>query len=406
MKTYAEVISWMFSQLPMYQHKGISAYREDLHNTNLLMQHLNFPHKDLKCIHIGGTNGKGSTSSLLASVLQEAGYKVGLYTSPHLKDYRERIKINGIEISESFVVNFINKHQSFFEKHQLSFFEMTVGLAFDYFNQEQVDFAIIEVGLGGRLDATNVITPILSIITNIGWDHMNILGESLEKIAFEKAGIIKKNVPVVIGEYLSNTKSIFEEKANSLKSKIYFAQDEVGETPPTVLMGDYQEKNKKSVIKAIEVLNDLGFNISKNYIENGFLNIVKNTALKGRWQVLNQSPKVITDIAHNYDGLKIVLNQILNVKCNNQHFVLGFSNDKDLSKILPLFPKQANYYFSKPDVPRGLEGSILQIEGFKYGLNGKSYKSIHEAYKEALYHALPNDLIYIGGSAFVVAEVI
>jgi dihydrofolate synthase/folylpolyglutamate synthase len=406
MKTYNETIQWLFDQLPMYQNKGISAYRKDLHNTKLLMQHLDYPYQDIKCIHVGGTNGKGSTSSLLASVLQEAGYKVGLYTSPHLKDFRERIKINGIEIPESVVVDFVGTHQDFFKDKNLSFFEMTVGLAFDFFRKEKVDLAIIEVGLGGRLDATNVITPILSVITNVGWDHMNILGDSLEKIAFEKAGIIKKNIPIVIGEYLPHTKSVYLDKAIQEQSPISFASDEIGETPPTILFGDYQIHNKKTVVKAIQILNENGFKIKNKTIESGFLNVIKNTGLKGRWQILNASPKVITDIAHNYDGLKIVLNQILNEKHSKLHFVLGFSNDKDLSKILPLFPQNAFYYFSKPHVPRGLNATILKEEAIKYNLDGLVYTSIQEAYKSALNHADLNDVIYIGGSAFVVAEVV
>jgi dihydrofolate synthase/folylpolyglutamate synthase len=283
---------------------------------------------------------------------------------------------------------------------------MTVGLAFDFFRKEKVDLAIIEVGLGGRLDATNVITPILSVITNVGWDHMNILGDSLEKIAFEKAGIIKKNIPIVIGEYLPHTKSVYLDKAIQEQSPISFASDEIGETPPTILFGDYQIHNKKTVVKAIQILNENGFKIKNKTIESGFLNVIKNTGLKGRWQILNASPKVITDIAHNYDGLKIVLNQILNEKHSKLHFVLGFSNDKDLSKILPLFPQNAFYYFSKPHVPRGLNATILKEEAIKYNLDGLVYTSIQEAYKSALNHADLNDVIYIGGSAFVVAEVV
>jgi dihydrofolate synthase / folylpolyglutamate synthase len=404
--TYQEVLDWMFAQLPMYQNQGISAYKADLSNTEWLMKHLNHPHRDLKCIHIGGTNGKGSTASLMASVLQETGYKVGLYTSPHLKDYRERIKINGQPIPEDDVVNFISTNINFFETHQLSFFEMTVGLAFDYFKKEKVDYAVIEVGLGGRLDSTNIINPLLSVITNVGWDHMNILGDSLEKIAFEKAGIIKLNTPIVIGEYLTESKNIYLEKAKLNHAPIYFASEEINQTPACALLGEYQKHNKKTVVKAVEVLNDLGLNISNKNIADGFNHVIQNTDLKGRWQILQDKPKTVTDIAHNYDGLKIVLSQISNENYENLHFVLGFSNDKDLSKILPLFPQKASYYFSKPNVPRGLEAHQLQSEALKYGLNGKTFSNIEKALEEAKSKALPDDFIYIGGSAFVVAEII
>jgi dihydrofolate synthase/folylpolyglutamate synthase len=404
--TYQEVLDWLFSQLPMYQNQGISAYKADLSNTLLLMQHLNHPHHAVRCIHVGGTNGKGSTSSLLASVLQEAGYKVGLYTSPHLKDYRERIKINGQSISEQAVIDFIIQNKSFFENHQLSFFEMTVGLAFEYFKNEKVDYAVIEVGLGGRLDSTNVIQPILSVITNVGWDHMNILGDSLEKIAFEKAGIIKPNTPIVIGEYLPETKNIYLDKAKQEQANIYFASDEIGETPACALLGDYQKHNKKTAVKAVEILINLGLHISDQNLSDGFMNVLQNTGLKGRWQILSQKPKVVTDIAHNFDGLKVVLEQISKENYENLHFVLGFSNDKDLSTILPLFPKKAFYYFSKPQVKRGLDANILLKEALKHGLLGQSFDSIQTAFDYAKSQASNLDFIYIGGSSFVVAEVL
>jgi len=404
--TYQEVLDWLFAQLPMYQNQGIAAYKADLTNTQLLMQHLNHPYQQIKCIHVGGTNGKGSTSSLLASVLQEAGYKVGLYTSPHLKDYRERIKINGQPVSEQTVIDFVMLNKSFFENQQLSFFEMTVGLAFDYFNNEKVDYAVIEVGLGGRLDSTNVIHPILSVITNVGWDHMNILGDSLEKIAFEKAGIIKPNTPIVVGEYLPETKDIYLEKAKQENATIYFASDEVGVTPPCALLGHYQKHNKKTVVKAIQILNEIGLNISDENLASGFMNVLQNTGLKGRWQILNHQPKVVTDIAHNYDGLKIVLEQISKENFERLHFVLGFSNDKDLSTILPLFPKKAFYYFSKPQVKRGLDANILQREALRHGLLGQTFESIQAAFDYAKSQASNLDFIYVGGSSFVVAEVV
>jgi dihydrofolate synthase/folylpolyglutamate synthase len=404
---YQETINWMFSQLPMYQTQGASAYKEDLTNTILLSKHLSHPEKDLKCIHVAGTNGKGSTSHLLASVLQEAGYKVGLYTSPHLKDYRERIKINGKEISEEFVCKFISKNKSFFEENQLSFFEMTVGLAFEYFKKEKTDINIIEVGMGGRLDSTNIIKPLVSVITNIGFDHTQFLGNTLEAIAFEKAGIIKNNIPIVIGEYTKETKNVFLNKAKETNSEIFFVSDLIAETYPSELLGDYQIQNKKTVLQTIKVLQSQNeFKISEENIKNGFQKVIKNTGLQGRWQQLKENPKVICDTAHNSHGLKIVLNQIQNEKFEQLHIVLGVVNDKDLNEILPLFPKNAKYYFCKPNIPRGLNAEILQKKAADFQLNGKVYNSISNAYQEALKSSTKKDFIYIGGSTFVVAEVL
>ncbi|MBA9074810.1 dihydrofolate synthase/folylpolyglutamate synthase [Flavobacterium gossypii] len=405
--TYPETLDWMFNQLPMYQKQGASAYKEDLTNTILLANHLHNPEKEIKTIHVAGTNGKGSTSHFLASILQEAGYKTGLYTSPHLKDFRERIKIDGEDISEDFVVSFIAQNKSFFEENQLSFFEMTVGLAFDYFHQEKVDIAIIEVGLGGRLDSTNIITPLLSVITNIGMDHVQFLGNTMKKIAFEKAGIIKPNIPVVIGEYTSETKPVFEKKASETQSEIFFASDIIQETYPSVLLGDYQKQNKKTVLQAIRVLQSQNqFQISEENIKDGFWNVVKNTGLQGRWQQLKEAPKVICDTAHNKHGLEIVINQVNNQKFDNLHIVLGVVNDKDLDDVLPLFPKNAIYYFCRPDIPRGLDASTLQQKATSFGLNGKVYNSVTEAYKNALENASESDFIYVGGSTFVVAEIL
>jgi len=405
--TYPETLDWMFNQLPMYQKQGASAYKEDLTNTVLLADHLHNPEKEIKTIHVAGTNGKGSTSHFLASILQEAGYKTGLYTSPHLKDFRERIKIDGKDISEDFVVSFIAQNKSFFEENQLSFFEMTVGLAFDYFRQEKVDIAIIEVGLGGRLDSTNIITPLLSVITNIGMDHVQFLGNTMEKIAFEKAGIIKPNIPVVIGEYTSQTKPVFDKKASETQSEIFFASDIIQETYPSVLLGDYQKQNKKTVLQAIRVLqSQKQFQISEENIKNGFWNVVKNTGLQGRWQQLKEVPKVICDTAHNKHGLEIVMNQVNNQKFDKLHIVLGVVNDKDLYDVLPLFPKNATYYFCRPDIPRGLDASTLQQKATSFGLNGKVYNSVTEAYKNALENASESDFIYVGGSTFVIAEIL
>ncbi|MBP6585557.1 MAG: bifunctional folylpolyglutamate synthase/dihydrofolate synthase [Flavobacterium sp.] len=403
---YQETVNWMFNQLPVYQLQGAIAYKKDLTNTILLADYLKNPEKGMACIHVAGTNGKGSTSHMLASILQEAGYKVGLYTSPHLKDFRERIKINGQEISEQFVCEFINKHKSFFENNELSFFEMTVGLAFDYFKTEQIDIAIIEVGMGGRLDSTNIITPLISVITNIGMDHTQFLGNTLTAIAGEKAGIIKSNIPVVIGEYTPETKLVFIEKAKKNNSEIYFASDTIKNTFPSDLKGDYQEQNKKTVLQTIQILNSQNrFKVADENIKEGLLHVVKNTGLYGRWQQINNSPKVICDTAHNKHGLQITLKQTQAEEFDSLHIVLGVVNDKDLDEILPLFPKNATYYFCKPNIPRGLDAPILQQKALEYGLNGKVFNSVSKAYDKALQSAKPSDFIYVGGSTFVVAEI-
>lgn len=404
---YQQTIDWMFAQLPMYQKQGASAYRKDLTNTILLSDYLHHPEKKVKTIHIAGTNGKGSTSSMIASALQEAGYKVGLYTSPHLKDFRERIKINGKKISKTFVCEFIEQHKAFFEKHNLSFFEMTVGLAFDYFDKQKVDVAVIEVGMGGRLDSTNIISPLISVITNIGLDHTQFLGNTIPEIAAEKAGIIKPHTPVVIGEYTSETKTVFDEKATKQQAEIYYASDLIAETPPSDLIGKYQEKNKKTVLQTLQVLREKKyFKITDEQIHKGLLNVVQNTGLLGRWQILSEQPKIICDTAHNQHGLEIVLDELQKEKYDNLHVVLGAVNDKDLDGVLPLFPKEAQYYFSKPNVPRGLDSKILQEKALLQGLKGKTYTSVKNALKSAKRNASPNDLIYVGGSTFVVAEVI
>jgi dihydrofolate synthase/folylpolyglutamate synthase len=404
---YQETINWMFNQLPMYQLQGASAYKKDLTNTHLLIDHLDNPQKKIKCIHVAGTNGKGSTSHMLASILQEAGYKVGLYTSPHLKDFRERIKINKNDISEEFVTDFINEHKSFFESNDMSFFEMTVGLAFDYFAKEKVDIAVIEVGMGGRLDATNIITPLLSVITNIGLDHTQFLGNTLEAVAFEKAGIIKPNIPVVIGEYTPETKPVFLAKAKECNSEIYFASDLITENYPSDLIGDYQIHNRKTVLQTIAILNNqTDFQITAENIKSGLLQVIKNTGLQGRWQQLGEFPKVICDTAHNKNGLKIVLKQIQKEKFDDLHIVLGVVNDKDLDEILPLFPKKAIYYFCKPNIPRGLQASILEKKATSFGLKGGVYNSVTDAYQKAKQNAAKTDFIFIGGSTFVVAEIL
>ncbi len=404
---YKETLDWMFNKLPMYQTQGATAYRKDITNTVLLARHLGNPEAQLNCIHVAGTNGKGSTSHLLASILQEAGYKVGLYTSPHLKDYRERIAINGEYISEEYVCDFIERNKTFFEANNLSFFEMTVGLAFDYFAHSATDINIIEVGMGGRLDSTNIITPLVSVITNIGLDHTQFLGDTLEAIAGEKAGIIKAGVPVVIGEYVQETKPVFLNKAKEMNSEIYFASDIIGTTYPAGLIGDYQEQNKKTVIQTIRILQQQGkYIITEDDIKTGFLNVIKNTHLQGRWQQLGNNPKIICDTAHNSHGLKITLHQLEKENFRKLHIVLGVVNDKNLDEIMPLFPKEAKYYFCKPDIPRGLDAEILQKKAAGFDLVGQTFHSVSNAYQAAKENADSKDLIYVGGSTFVVAEIL
>ena len=401
--TYKETLDWMFAQLPMYQREGKTAFKKDLTNTLALSKELGFPEKKFKSIHVGGTNGKGSTSHMLASVLQEAGYKVGLYTSPHLKNFTERIRINGEEIPKRKVSAFVNRNKDFLEKQKLSFFEMTVGLAFDYFASEKVDIAIIEVGLGGRLDSTNIITPEISVITNIGLDHTQFLGETLPEIAFEKAGIIKNKIPVVVGEEQKEVKHVFLAKAEASKAPIYFASEDVNNYK-TDLLGDYQKKNTKTAVVAIKKLK--GFQISEENIKNGLLNVVKNTNLKGRWQILQEQPQVICDTAHNKEGLEIVLKQLNRQQFKKLHIVLGVVADKKLAAVLSLFPPAANYYFCKPDIVRGLSEAVLQENAKEFKLIGEKYSSVKLALKSALLNANQQDIIYVGGSTFVVAEII
>lgn len=401
--TYQETLDWMFAQLPMYQRQGATAFKKDLTNIIAFSDVLDNPHLKFKCIHVGGTNGKGSTSHMLASILQEAGYKVGLYTSPHLKNFTERIRINGVEIPKKKVSSFIANHKDFLERQKLSFFEMTVGMAFHYFAAENVDIAIVEVGLGGRLDSTNIITPEVSVITNIGLDHTQFLGETLPEIAFEKAGIIKYKVPVVIGERQPEVASVFLEIAEEKNSEIIFASD----TPnayKTDLLGVYQKSNVATAIAAVKQLK--GFVVQEDHILNGLLHVVKNTSLKGRWQVLQETPKVICDTAHNKEGLQIVLHQLKKEKYAQLHIVLGVVSDKKLEDILTLFPTEATYYFCKPNIPRGLSESVLAEKAAENALKGKKYPSVKKAYEKALDVANQEDIIYVGGSTFVVAEII
>ncbi len=396
----------MFQQLPMFQRVGAQAFKKDLSRTIKLDEYLGNPHKNFKSVHIAGTNGKGSTSHMLASILQEAGYKVGLYTSPHLKDFRERIKVDGKFIPKKNVVGFVEEHRDFLTENNLSFFEMTVGMAFDYFSKTKVDIAIIEVGLGGRLDSTNIITPEVSVITNIGLDHTAFLGDTIAEIAKEKAGIIKDNVPVIIGETQKETTRVFKEEALKHKSEIYFAQDLKLENYDTDLKGGYQNKNMNTAVAAIKALREKGWEIPEECLKNGLNSVKLHTSLQGRWDILREKPRVICDTAHNAEGLSLVFKQLKNEKFQHLHIVLGVVNDKDLEKILPLFPKAALYYFSKPAVPRGLDAEILQQKAADFGLEGSLFGSISEAYDAALDAALDQDLVFIGGSTFSVAEII
>ena len=419
----------MFNKLPMYQRIGGAAYKVGLDNTIALLDLLDNPHRKFKSVHVAGTNGKGSTSHMLASIFQEAGYKTGLYTSPHLRDFRERIRINGEMIPEDHVVDFIAKHQVEFEKMELSFFEMTVGMAFDYFAKEKVDIAIVEVGMGGRLDSTNLIHPELSIITNIGLDHVQFLGDTLEKIAVEKAGIIKEGVPVVIGETQAETHQVFEDKAAECHSPIYFADQifdcdkihiessriqeydiwknnelylEACEIP---LMGNYQKKNLTTVICAADLLRE-PFQLQEEHIRSGIANVIRNTHLMGRWQILDTDPLTIADTGHNVDGIREVVCQLAETTYAKLHFVIGMVNDKDIDHVLQLLPHNCEYYFCKANIPRGLDANILAEKAFELGLRGKVYDSVRDAYQSAVNAANFDDIVFIGGSNFVVAEVV
>jgi dihydrofolate synthase/folylpolyglutamate synthase len=399
----------MFAQLPMYQKIGGAAYKKDLQATLDMMKYLNHPEVGFKSILVAGTNGKGSVSHMLASIFQEAGYKTGLYTSPHLRDFRERIKINGKMIPESEVTNFINAHASFLKSEKLSFFEMTVGLAFEYFRKEKVAVAIIETGMGGRLDSTNVIRPEVSVITNIGLDHTQFLGNSPAEIAAEKAGIIKYKIPVVIGEENEETLPVFIKTANAQEAPLILAEkDETYKINEITLdlKGDYQQKNLKTVLSTIKILQDLNWKLPEVAVVNGLSHVVRNTGLLGRWQQLQDCPKVICDTGHNKEGLKWVVNQLRKEKYDKLHIVLGVVSDKDLNQILPLFPKDAIYYFCKPDIPRGMSAELLKDAARPFALEGKAYATVQEAYQNVLKKAAPEDLVFVGGSTFVVAEVI
>jgi len=402
--TYRETLDWMFAQLPMYQQKGATAYNGKLQGIQSFATYLGEPQQNFKSIHVAGTNGKGSCSHMLASILQEAGYKVGLYTSPHLKDFRERIKINGKMISEKEVIFFIKENKKYIERNHMSFFEMTVAMAFEHFSKEQVDIAIIEVGLGGRLDSTNIITPEVCLITNIGLDHTDLLGDSIEKIAYEKAGIIKPYTPVIISEKQEEAAAIFIEVAKSQQAKIIFAEETISEKYATSLLGDYQNRNIIGVVAVVKAL--ANFKIQEEHIKTGLSKVVENTGLMGRWQVLGEGPRIIADTAHNSEGIRLVIDQLSHEVFDELWMVLGFVKEKNLDQILPMFPKKAHYLFCRPDIPRGMDADVLQKKAAENGLIGSVYTSVTVALETAKKEAKKNDLIYVGGSNFTVAEVV
>ena len=404
---YQETLDFLYSQLPVFQRDGAKALELKLDRTLQFMHYLGEPHKAFKSVHVAGTNGKGSVSHMTASVLQHAGYKVGLYTSPHLKDFRERIRINGECISEEKVIDFVETHKSFIEEFKPSFFELTVAMAFDHFASQTVDIAVIEVGMGGRLDSTNVITPLLSVITNISYDHKEFLGDTLPKIAFEKAGIIKPAIPVVIGEYQKETFPVFERQATALKSELIKAFEQslpqrFQDNSEFDLQGPYQQKNRLTVFAVIEELITQGWAINEQAVEDGMKNAAQSTGIMGRWQWVE--PRVLCDTAHNAAGLAFVLKRLSELQFNRLHIVLGVVSDKDLTEILPLFPKRAIYYFVAPNINRALSAVDLRNQGELYGLIGNTFSSIPSGLAAAKRAASFEDLIFVGGSTFTVAE--
>lgn len=425
---YQQTIDYLFTRLPMFSRIGAAAIKKDLHNTVALCQSLSNPQHQFKSIHVAGTNGKGSVSHMLAAVLQTAGYKTGLYTSPHLHDFRERIKINGQMISKEYVIDFTKRIQPMIDALEPSFFEITVAMAFEYFAKEQVDIAVIEVGLGGRLDSTNIITPELSVITNIGWDHMNILGNSLEEIAFEKAGIIKKQVPVVIGETIPETKDVFLQKAKDSEAPVILAQQQFtvqqfnthADALSLVLLetatggslqyeldlpGIYQTKNLVTVLTAIRQLQKQNWKISEKHIQSALQQTKKINGLHGRWEVIRKNPTVVLDVGHNEDGMKQVIRQLAHCTYKQLHIIIGMAKDKEISKLLSLLPADAVYYFTKSHIPRALSEIDLRNNALSFGLKGASFSDVNDAIKDALKHASTEDLILVCGSVFLVGEV-
>jgi len=426
---YEETIDYLFAKLPMFSRIGAAAYKADLTNTIFLCNALNNPQNNFKSIHIAGTNGKGSTSHMLAALLQQQGYKTGLYTSPHIKDFRERIRINGEPISKEFVIDFTERTQSLCAEIKPSFFELTVAMAFEYFSENKVDIAVIETGLGGRLDSTNIIHPILSVITNIGMDHINLLGNTLEQISFEKAGIIKENTPVIIGECLPQTKPVFESKASEMNVMPIYAEtlyqvDKIDTSKNTAtykitdtsnlhsevfeldLMGAYQIKNLKTVLAAEKMLHQLGFYISNENEKYALANVKKLTGMRGRWDVLGHSPTIIHDVGHNKDGISEIIKQLKQEYPKAKyHFVLGFVHDKDISEVLALFPKDANYYFTNAHIPRALSFDALKSTANEIGLLGEGYDYVNVAIESAKNNSKQEDVIVVCGSFFIIAEI-
>ena len=398
---YQETLEYLFVKTPAFQQKGETAYKPGLANVMELDNFYGNPHKRFKTIHIAGTNGKGSVSHTLAAILQSAGYKVGLYTSPHLKDFSERIRINGKPISEQYVIDFVREAEEIIDRLNPSFFEITTLMAFTYFAHENVDIAVIETGLGGRLDSTNIISPILSVVTNVSFDHVNLLGDTLEKIAFEKAGIIKKGIPAVVGEMPLGLRPIFTEKTE----KVVFAEDTANSDYEFELKGYCQEKNKKTILCAVELLkNEL--NIKEENIAEGLKNVVQLTSLMGRWQKLSSSPLIIADTGHNVAGMQYIVSQIADIKAENKRLVIGMVGDKDITSMLKLLPKDAIYYFCNAQIPRALPAEELKRKASEFGLKGNAYPSVSDALDSAKRDASTNDFIFVGGSNFTVAEII
>ena len=422
--TYQETITYLYNSAPLFQNIGQGAYKEGLSNTHALDEHFGHPHHTFRTLHVAGTNGKGSCSHTLAAVLQSAGYKVGLYTSPHLVDFRERIRVNGAMVSEQFVIDFVEQHRSFFEPLHPSFFELTTAMAFHYFAEQQVDVAVIEVGLGGRLDCTNIISPDLAIITNISFDHVGFLGDTLAKIAHEKAGIIKPHTPAIIGEHNDETHPVFLAEAIEKQTPITFAQDtpmviskasgadyDIYQTPTygdlqVSLRGYCQEKNVNTLLHAIGELQRVGYTISEEAVREGFARVCQLTGLRGRWQQLHDAPRLICDTGHNIGGFQYIVPQILAQPCKQLRIVFGMVNDKDINAVLALLPKHATYYFTQASVARALPSHELQALAAKHGLHGTTYPTVAEATQAALAEADKDDFIYAGGSSFIVADLL
>ncbi|MEO9967796.1 MAG: folylpolyglutamate synthase/dihydrofolate synthase family protein [Reichenbachiella sp.] len=404
---YKEVLDFLYTQLPMYQRVGKVAFKKDLTNTLLLSEVLDHPHSKFKSIHVAGTNGKGSTSHIIASILQTAGYKVGLYTSPHLKSFRERIRINGEEVDEQFIVDFVTCHKADIEKISPSFFEITVIMAFEYFAQQEVDFAVIETGLGGRLDSTNIITPILSVITSISMDHQDMLGDTIESIAKEKAGIIKDNIPMVIGQLPESAEKVIREVGSAKGAEV------IGPNHDSIPEMDYISDlatevvnlNIGTVTRVSQALNAMQISISDEHFRHGLANVVANTGIKGRWQTLSANPLTICDVGHNEEAVSWLMEKISNLSYNKLHIVWGAVVDKSIDKILPLLIKDATYYFCAAAVPRAMDAEALWKQASPYGLEGTTYATVDQAYQQAINNAGPKDLIFVGGSTFVVAEI-